>query len=299
MSIDDLPARRPMYCLAALLLAVSPAWAAYSCNVSAPSMGVLYSATTAQQAIGLVTLSCTRGVLNNSTLPYDIMASSGNNPRPAEPHRRVRLGATNNYLVYTLRRGIDSNLNCNNIKNIWREPPSTEFMTGTLSFGASLTASKTHQFCMYLPGTSDNPAAPAAGIYTDTFNIYARYPATTGALSPLVPVTYTVGVNNQCVFHTFPQGMVFNYTSFSTAQTRQSTFNLRCSNALPWTVSVSPVSATLVGLTYTLAPSPASGAGTGNNQLITLTGTIAANQAGTCATASCSGSRVHTVTITY
>jgi|JI10StandDraft_1071094.scaffolds.fasta_scaffold268466_2 spore coat protein U-like protein len=289
----------PGHVAALALFAASPVWATYSCSVTATNMGVLYSATTAQDTIGTVTLNCTRNLLDASAVSFSIMATDGNNATAANPYRRVRRGATNNRLAYSLRRGVAGNLTCNTTSN-WRAPPSTELMTGTISFGTALAASVTRNFCIRLPGTAGgNPAAPTGGIYTDTFNVYAQYPSSTGPLTPQVPVTYTVGVNNHCVFNTFPQAMVFSYTSFSTVQTLQRTFNLRCSTSLPWSISISPAAATMLGLNYTVTPSPTSGTGNGANQLITITGTIPANQAGTCATATCSVTNAHVVTITY
>ena len=139
-------------------------------------------------------------------------------------------------------------------------------------------------------------------MYTDTFNIFAQYPdSNAGALSPSAPVIMTVGVSNQCIFNTYPGSLVFNYTAFSTtAQTASTSFLLRCSTGLPWTISVSPSVATLLGLRYQIAPSPVSGSGNGNTgQAVTLTGTMQAGQAGTCAAPSCAGSQAHTVFINY
>jgi hypothetical protein len=95
--------------------------------------------------------------------------------------------------------------------------------------------------------------------------------------------------------------MAFSYTSFSpSAVTATQAFVLRCSPGTPWIVSVDPAPSPLLGLDYSIAVSPASGTGLGNTgQTITLTGTIPAGQAGTCATGSCTATRTHTVTITY
>lgn len=92
-----------------------------------------------------------------------------------------------------------------------------------------------------------------------------------------------------------------NYTAFSaTAQTSTTSFMLRCSSGLPWTISVSPNPAVLQGLRYTITPSPASGSGNGNTgQAVTLTGSMQAGQAGTCTGPTCSGTQAHTVFITY
>jgi hypothetical protein len=284
------------------------ALAGFSCNVSTTSVGVLYTNANVDTN-GTVTLNCSRDPLTDpESLTYRIKAADGNNSFAAPPSRRVRLGATANVLRYILRRGtLGGGATCGapNVGTNWRAPATgtTNVIQGTLSFaiGASF-ASATWGYCVRVRGAAGgNPAAPTAGIYTDDFLVTAQYPnSDAGTLSPSVPATYTVGVNNQCVFNTFPTGMSFNYTSFSpTAQVQTRPFDLRCSNALPWSLAVSPASNVLVGLNYSIAASPASGTGTGADQVITLTGTIPAGQAGTCATAGCSATQAHVVTITY
>lgn len=298
------PNRCSLRLLAGLVaVTAAPAWAAYSCNVAATSVGVIYTAANVDTN-GTVTLNCTRAGSDANTLTYRIKATDGINATGAAPFRRARRAATANYLNYILRRGTAGGAaTCNNASN-WRAPANgtTDVMTGTLNFGAALSASVVWGYCIRVRGTAGgNPAAPTAGIYTDAFDVFAQYPNNNaGVLTSTVAANYTVGVNNQCVLNTFPTAMVFNYTSFSTTPqvlTRQ--FDLRCSNALPWSVAVSPASSTLMGLNYTLARSPVSGTGNGADQVITLTGTLPAGQAGTCANANCSATQPHVVTITY
>jgi hypothetical protein len=280
------------------------AWGAYSCNVTTTSVGVIYTGGNVDTN-GLVTLTCTRDSGDANTLTYRIKATDGNNSIGTDPFRRARLGVTANYLRYILRRGttVGGAASCGNTST-WRAPATgtTNVITGTLSFGAALTQSATWGYCIRVRGTAGgNPAMPTAGVYTDAFNVFAQYPSTDGSpLTPVVAASYTVGVGSQCVFNTFPTSMAFSYTSFSVAPqvvTRQ--FDLRCSNTLPWSIAISLASNTLLGLNYTLAPSPASGTGTGNDQIVTLTGTLGAGQAGTCATATCTATQPHVVTITY
>lgn len=305
MRAPHAPGRRSRRLLAALAaLAAAPAWAAYSCNVSTTSVGVIYTAANVDTN-GTVSLTCTRGSGDANSLTYRIKADDGLNANTTAPFRRARRGASANYLYYILRRGTAAGgaATCGNTTT-WRAPATgtTNVITGTLSFGAALTATVTWGYCIRVRGTAGgNPAAPTAGVYTDSFNVFAQYPNNNaGALTSSVPASYTVGVNNQCVFNTFPTAMVFGYTSFSaTAQTLNRTFELRCSNALPWSIAVSPASGTLLGLNYTLTRSPASGTGNGADQVVTLTGTLPAGQAGTCASATCSATQPHVVTITY
>ncbi|MBX3656819.1 MAG: spore coat protein U domain-containing protein [Ramlibacter sp.] len=286
--------------LAPALLAGAPAWAAYDCNVSVTSVGVLYTTSPVNQdANGTVTLTCTRASGDANSLTYRIKADNGLNPNGTQ--RRVRRGTSGNRLDYFLRRGttVGGAASCGNNTN-WSAPTSgnSQVIRDTLSFGTALTASVTWGYCIRVRG---NQGSPTAGSYTDTVQVFAQYPGTNaGALTSPASLNYTVGVSNQCVFSSFPTNMVFSYTSFSaTPQVASQSFNLRCSNSLPWSLAVSPASTTLLGLGYTLGLSPASGTGTGADESITITGTLPAGQAGTCAAATCSGSQAHVITITY
>lgn len=288
-------------CLSGLLGVLSPpAHAAYSCTVTATSTGLIYIPNQ-QDAKGSATLTCTRSLGDANSLSYRLKASDGLNAAGTAPIRRVRLNATSNYLFYSLRQGDNCGANTN-----WRAPATgnVDVMTGSLPFvGSALTASTTLNYCIRVRvGQNGNPTAPAAGIYSDTFNVFAQYPRSdTGALSPSAAVAMTVGVSNQCVFYTYPGNLVFSYTAFSASpQTASTSFMLRCSSGLPWSVSVIPNPAVLQGLMYTITPSPASGTGTGNTgQAVTLNGHMPAGQAGTCSGSTCAATQPHTVFITY
>lgn len=288
--------------LAAAAASISPqAGAAYSCSLTTNSVGVLYTQGGGNiDANGTVILTCTRNTgTDANTLSYRIKADNGLNWNGT--NRRVRLGATANLLIYYLRRGtaVGGGATCGN-SSTWFAPATgtTNVITGILDFGAAATASATWGFCVRVRG---NQGAPAAGLYTDAVQVTAQYPdSDAGALTSAETLNYQVGVTSQCVFSLQPHPIVFNYTSFSpTAQVASQNVDIRCSDTLPWTVSIPTPSGTLLGLNYSLVPSPASGTGTGAGQAITVTGTIAAGQAGTCSGATCSGSTSHTIQIDY
>ncbi len=272
--------------------------AAYSCNVTATSVGVLYVQGSNTDTTGSVTLTCTRSSGDAGAMTYRIKADNGMNY--AGGTRRVRLGATANRLNYALRRGTAPGgaAACGNNSN-WAAPNNgTNTMTGTLNFGTAMTASVTWGFCIRVRG---NQGSPAGGSYTDTVQVFAQYPGTNGSpVTPWAALGFTVGVNNQCVFNTQPAPIVFDYTSFSPVpRTASRSFDLRCSTNLPWAISISPDTGTLLGLNYDLDPNPETGIGTGADQAVTVTGTVPAGQAGTCSTASCSATQPHSLIVTY
>lgn len=132
------------------------------------------------------------------------------------------------------------------------------------------------------------PSAQAVGSNTGTFNV-------------------NINLTSACAVDTSATAATFNYTSMqTTAATFGTTFKVTCTNALN-IVSVAldslAVTDNVTNLGYTLALVGAPVAGTGLAQSVTVNGTMAANQAGTCSTATCTNSgatnKTRTVTITY
>lgn len=101
-------------------------------------------------------------------------------------------------------------------------------------------------------------------------------------------------------------GLDLTYTSFQTTDATGTTnLNVRCTNGLTYNLGLDNTTVTddALDLQYTLALSSTSGAGNGTDQSFTVTGTIAKDQAGTCASASCDNTaatnKQRTLTVTY
>lgn len=132
----------------------------------------------------------------------------------------------------------------------------------------------------------------------------ATMPSQAGTATGTFDVSITL--TSACKVNTTPTA-AFTYTSFQTsAATFSSSFNILCTNTLPITsVALDSTSVTddATNLAYTLALSGVPSAGTGVAQSIAITGSMAANQAGTCATSSCTNTaatnKQRTITITY
>ena len=130
----------------------------------------------------------------------------------------------------------------------------------------------------------------------------AQAATATGNFNVVINLTSACEINS-------PTNLTFNYTSFqAAAASSTSTFNVRCTNTLPYALSLDLASVTdaATNLAYTLAMTGATAAGTGANQLITVTGTMAAGQSGTCAgpaatvcTNVASANKQRTITVTY
>ena len=93
----------------------------------------------------------------------------------------------------------------------------------------------------------------------------------------------------------------FTYTSFQpgAATGTGGGFQVRCTNTLPYTMSLDATTGTVAGLNYALSLSAASGTGTGAAQSYTVNGTMAPSQGGTCALGTCAGTDARVLTVTY
>lgn len=117
----------------------------------------------------------------------------------------------------------------------------------------------------------------------------------------------TINLTSACAIDTSATSATFGYTSMQTTpSTFSSAFKVTCTNGLT-IVSVgldsTAVTDNATNLGYTLSLGAAPTTGTGLAQSVTVTGSMGANQSGTCATASCSNAastnKNRTVTVTY
>jgi len=141
-------------------------------------------------------------------------------------------------------------------------------------------------------------------------------PAAAATTSDTVNVDITL--TSACSISTITP-VTFAYTSLGGAVTQgagDGAFTVRCTNNHGYTIglvasgsaaapaaSIGPVTDSVLNLQYSLGLSATSGTGNGTPQSFNVTGSMGANQVGTCAAASCTNAgatnRVHTVVITY
>lgn len=145
-----------------------------------------------------------------------------------------------------------------------------------------------------------------AGVYTDSVSLFLRDGAVQLATAA-IPVNITAPA--LCSISGGPGNLTFSYTAFGSADFQFTSFNANCTNALPYTMDVSPVAGVVGGLRYVLGladvagsasnvgPTSLSrvGSATGTRSHV-INGAMVANQAGL------QGAIVpqaHTLTITY
>ena len=119
-----------------------------------------------------------------------------------------------------------------------------------------------------------------------------------------------ITLTSACIY-TKTSDVAFSYTSFQSTAASQTTaggFTVKCTNTLPYTMALDTSGSytdLATNLAYTLTLSAAGGTGNGSAQSYAVTGSIAANQAGTCAvlggacTNAASTNKQRTLTITY
>jgi spore coat protein U-like protein len=279
--------------LAAVLVCLAPlaASAAVTCNITlVSSITTVYDPTigTDNVTTGSWSFTCTRLGTDPNTFAWQFGANNGIHAAGAQ--NRVLNGAANliNYEPYRIIGGPYTNA------NRWQDAAATRF-NGTLNFGASLTATQSGSFDLRVTaGQTGHPA----GSYTDTVTTTLRNSG--GTAIDTQAFTVTVITNNTCQISVPPGDVNFTYTSFQgSAAAANTLFGVRCTSALPYTMALDATSGTLLGLNYTLALSSPSGTGSGLTQTYNINGSIAAGQAGTCATAVCNGSQTRTLTLTW
>jgi spore coat protein U-like protein len=279
---------RRLICALALLAVALPASAVITCTASVTNVSVVYDPTSPVDNVttGSYTVTCNRLGTDPNTFAWQLGVDNGVNAGGGFNRVRRMGGPVGDRYNYDTYRSTGA---------IWGDTAATRF-TGTLNFGAALTASTSGPFDIVFPGSQ---TVDPAGTYTDTVTVSLRDSANT------IINTTTFGVTaittNSCQISVPPGNVNFAYASFQAAAAAASTsYGVRCTTALPYSMALDASSGTLLGLSYTLTIAPSStGTGTGATQTYTINGTMPAGQAGTCATAVCSGSQTRTLTLSW
>jgi spore coat protein U-like protein len=285
--------RRFLQAFAVLALLLPTAVAhAYSCSVSSPGFTTSYTTTqaTTQVAQTYLTVSCyrTAGDSDPISVSYGVEANNGLYATGGGTNRANLAGNRVRYDTYR-DSGCSGLWNTTNGSRIPYPPPGTMTLSGVVTtsvnvpFWGCITAGQT---------------GATAGTHTDTVTI-SLYQGTSNTLlaTGTFPVSIMVGAS--CTISSAPGTMTFNYTSFGSAANANTAFGATCTNLLPYSMSLDTTTGTLLGLNYSLALSAGSATGNGLQQSYSITGTMVAGQAGTCAAGTCSASASHTLTISY
>ena len=291
-----------------LLLSVAPARAAITCSIGSPGFNALYDVITATPTDNMssFTLNCSRLATDATTLNYIAFTDDGLYNNGA--NNRAKLTTANQFIKYDFFT--DATFATN-----WSK--SNKCIIGSINFGSSLTASQTKPYFSRIPAAQ---AGIPQGSYVDTVTVSASYGATTCANSaaPNISTSFTVAISNvpACEISVPPGNVAFTYTAFqATAATANTTFSARCTTNLAYTMSLDGTPSSGVypdfmsGLSYGLSIGTTAGgaailpttsfSGNGNVVPYFINGTMPANQAGSCSSATCTASQTRALTFTF
>jgi spore coat protein U-like protein len=272
-----------------------------TCTVSSPGFATAYPMAGGVLNITATnfTVTCTNNRARTRTVTYQVGVNNGVNAIGTQ--NRAGSGASRlNYDLY-------SDLGC---ANQWQNTAvNNRIPNPAVSFPLTLGAPDIRTFSFYgcVPA---GLTVPAAGTYTDTVTMSFNGSVSGGGIT-FTGGTFPVSIiaPASCSFSQQPGNIVFNYTSFSTANVLANTsFQATCTNLLPYSIALDVASGVVSGLNYTLAlnttsntggVSPLASRGNGVAQTFYVNGTIASGQSGTCAAGICTGTQAHSLIITY
>jgi hypothetical protein len=301
--------RKSPFVLWLMVLALLPlgkyAQAAVFCSVTSPGFSTAYVTTNTATNITATSFSvtCTKdaaGRRATSTVRYQVTVNNGLQPTGTQ-NRAVKAGTFLNYALAT-------NPACT---TLWKG--ATALPTIAASFTMAINTTVTNTYTFYGCISPLQAAAAPVGNYTDTVTMTIARPAGGGGGGGRITFTngtfpVTIVAPATCVLTAPPTSIAFTYTAFRpTAALSSSSYKVTCSTLLPYTMTLDATVGVVTGLNYTLAlntvgsggVNPLSSVGNGLAQSFFINGTIPPGQAGTCATAACSGAQVRTLTITY
>ena len=277
---------------ATLVFATSWAHAAITCtSITSTGFSTSFSGTVPPNNItpASFTVTCNRNLAGDpTTLSYSVGANNGLNPS----------GSNNQAALGTNRLQYDA-YKTSACSGKWKVGGSNEITDSMTLSGFTATSKQTNYWgCIVLSQTL------ATGTYTDTVTMTLSYPGGSN-LTNTFPVN--ISAPSVCTITTAPGTLSFTYTAFGAAQTASTSFQPNCTIYLAYSMALSATSDVVSGLNYSLAlntinsggSSPLASTGTGAAQTFYINGNMAAGQAGTCATGTCSATNTHTLTITY
>lgn len=285
-------------------LAAGSAHGAVTCSLSATAPNVIFTGAVNNSG-GTITVTCTRdGNLNGLGVQQVYVGIS---PAAGTGRRLLRHGGG-----AAAGDRLDASLFKNGTTTNWGDASSGERVNDTIIFWwGTATASVTMDYDFRIP----NQAGKAAGIYDAIYTANLRLTAN-GAIEASTVFAPTASVPTQCFVGQVPSGnqapgaispgnIVLNYNSFTaTAQAASTNFTVDCTLNTGYSLAITPANGTMLGLNYNLRLNNGNATwaglvGNGFAQPYSVTATIPADQAGTCATATCSATQAATLTITY
>jgi spore coat protein U-like protein len=282
--------------VAMLAVLLAPLWAQASvtCSISSPGFFSVYDSLAATDNLNTsaFTVNCTRLASDPTTFNYIAFTDDGLYNPGGSGNNRAQLTTGTSRIRYDFFTSASYSVN-------WSK--SSKCITGTINFGSALFGSQTQTYYSKIPAAQ---TGLPQGSYLDTVTVNMSYNQAACKNNAAVDASsiFQVQISNvpACQIVLPPGTVAFTYTAFSpVAATASTTFATRCSTTQPYVMALNANYGVVSGLNYALSLSATSSTGNGALQNYSINGVMAAGQAGECATASCSASATHTLTITY
>jgi len=294
------------YCLwlgIALLGLITEAHAAVFCSVSSGGFSSIYvpSNPTTNVVATSFSVTCSRDNASgppNSTVTYQLAADNGMHPLAIQ--NRAALGG--NFINYQVATDSACLIP-------WKSAVLLPTLAASFQLAKNSTDTRTYTFYGCVP--AGQAMLPPEGTYTDNVTMSFAIGTATGSNNDIFsagsfPVSIIAPAS--CSFTTPPSNVDFTYTAFSASDVlANSSFGVKCSTNLPYTMTLDAAVGVAAGLNYSLAlnstatggTNPLTSVGTGIAQTFYINGRMAAGQAGACAGATCTESHVRTLMISY
>ena len=280
---------------ASLLMFAGAAQAIISCSVSSSGFTAAYIPANAGTNItqSSFTVTCTRGLpVDPTTETYSVKVNNGQNAKGIGNHAILNGSNLISYDLY-----IDSGC-----ATQWKGGASLP-IGGSMTLSGLTPTSVTTSYWGCIPAGQNGLAT---GTYSDTVSMTLTH------TNSIIPTNNTFPVSifspAVCNITTTPGNVSFGtYNALGAAVNASASFGATCTSTLPYTISLDANSGVVSGLQYSLllrntnsgGTNTFSSSGSGVEQTFFINGSMAAGQAGTCATGSCLGSDTRTLTITY
>ena len=276
------------------LLAGLPASAALSCSITVSEVNVIYQYFPTVTGQGTLGIACTRNPLQDARRPFIWIGMD-----QTTAGRTATQEAGTSTLNYEIYHGSTTSGTWTSTGGVGSTSTTDGAVQEQLDFGltgSSVTAS--YAFYYSIPWLQFKPA----GVYVDTVPITMRLGNATGSVITTASLDVHISIPRSCRFSTPPSPIDVNYPAFSaTAVTATSNFAITCTLGTTYTIALDQVRSVVptVNLAYGLNLVTTSGAGTAVAQPYTVDISVDAGQAGSCGAATCTGSDVRTLTVTY
>lgn len=267
-----------------MLLAGVDARAAITCtSVGSGGASINYLNNTLAVVQAQFSVTCTRGSNSDpASIRYSVRSDdNGTSPLGINNRATHASGAKLRYDLYTTS-GCTSQ---------WKGHVP---ISDTISWGPTGTGAITQQTSFWVCITNPQVAG-GAGLYSDSVRLALDWGNTNPVVYGTVPVSIYAPAS--CTVVTAPGNLSLAYAAFGPQVTQGTDFVVNCTVGMPYTMTTDVGEAVLSGVRYLLTLNANASNGTGAPQTHRISATIPAGQAGACA--SCTGTRLHSLTITY